>query len=65
MSFITIVELQGNSSIEFQHKFKVTEKQLGVILGIVFGLIGILLIFTIILFYKKRQLAKLDNLLNN
>lgn len=65
ISTISIVSMMGNSSIEFQHKYRPTDKQLGVILIVIFSLLVILLIFVLVLLYRKRQLAKLDKLLND
>ena len=65
ISTISIVSMVGNTSIEFQHKFRPTDKQLGVILVVIFSLLAILFIFVILLLYRKRQLAKLDKLLND
>ena len=65
ISTISIVSMMGNTSIEFQHKFRPTDKQLGVILVVIFSLLAILFIFVILLLYRKRQLAKLDKLLSD
>ena len=65
ISTISVVSLMGNSSIEFQHKFKPTETQLEIILIIILILVAILLTFVIILLYRKCQDAKLDKLLND
>ncbi len=65
ISKISVVSMMGNSSIEFQHKFKPTETQLEVVLIVIFVLVAILFIFVIILLYRKCQLAKLDKLLND
>jgi hypothetical protein len=55
----------GDTSIELQHKVRPTDKQLGVILVVVFSHLAILFIFVVLLLYRKSQQEKLNKLLND